>query len=514
VPELARIEPATGPVEAIAPAPVQPPSIDSRHLMRSLFGFGVAQALSWIAGAALLVMMPRFLGDVSLGKLGFAMSLTGICGLFSDVGVTLFLIREVARAPAAAGGLLVNAFALSLGLNSIAALGVVGVAFVAGYDRLTREVVVVLAVGMVVSGVLRTVQAVLQGLHRMRILAVCGVVVSYANAVGIISVLAAGGGVAPVAVVIVVSNALGLAVSATAVVRRIAARSRPRRRVCAMLLAGGLPFLVGQAALAVYGQIDMVLLSFFTRDAVIGWYAAALRLMSVAQFLPSMLAIVVYPMLSANAVRSERFNAVTRQALRLLLLVNLPIATGIALLPDRAIHLLGYPASFDHSVVPLVLLTVGTPMIALDMVLATVLSAADRQRRWAMMGLAAAALNVILNLAAIPLTQHVQHNGAIGAAAVTTLTELFLLLTAVRMLPDGVIDGSTLLGGLRCLAAAAAMVAVVLPLRSAPLALPVLAGAVTFGCAAICLGAVSMGEVRLVLDLLRRRGRWAVGARG
>jgi O-antigen/teichoic acid export membrane protein len=487
-----------------SPLPEAPPS-DARHLVRSLFGFGVTQVLSWIAGLALLVMVPRFLGDVSLGRLGFALSITAMCGLIADLGVTSFLVKEVARTPARAGQLVVNALAISLPLTVISALGVLGALAIGGYDDTTRRLVLILSVGMVAAGVSGAIRAALQGLHRMRTLAVSPVVSNYTNAAGVTAALAAGGGVVSLAVVSVVANLAGLGVNTVDLARRVRMWGRPRWRACRFLVLGGLPFLVGQAALVVYGQIDTVLLSFFSRDAVIGWYAAALRLTSAAQFLPTMLTTVIYPMLSATSACPERFNAVAQRAFRLILLINLPIAVGIALLPDRVIHLLGYPVSFDHSIIPLLLLAAGMPMIALDMVIANALGAADRQRQWAIMGVAAAVLNVLVNLLAIPFTERVFHNGAIGAAAVTTLTEVFLLVTGICLLPRGVIDRRMLARSLRCVGASAAMAAVILPLRGAPLALPVVAGAITLAGASIGLRAVSMDEIRMVLGHLVRR---------
>jgi O-antigen/teichoic acid export membrane protein len=271
---------------------------------------------------------------------------------------------------------------------------------------------------------------------------------------------------------------------------------------------GGLPFFVGQAALLVYGQIDTVLLSFFAGDAVIGWYVAGVRIVSTAQFLPGIMITVIFPMLSAASATPARFNQINQQAMHAVLLLNLPLAVGIVLLADRVVHLLGYPASFDHSIVPLILLAAGMPLIAVDMIIVTALGAADKQRQWARMGVAAAVLNVGLNLLAIPYTRGTFGNGAIGAAAVTTLTELFIMVTGIWLLPRGVVGSATVTRSLRCVGATVLMAAVVIVLRTAPLAVPVIAGVVTYGCASLLLGAVSPAEVRLVArHLVRRRDR-------
>jgi O-antigen/teichoic acid export membrane protein len=503
-PEVAAPEVAAAVTESPSPASVP----GARHLVRSVLNFGLAQTGSWVAGAVLAVVLPRFLGDVRLGKLGFALALVSMCSVVSNLGISAFLTREVARTPARARELMVNALAVTVSLNLVSGAVALAALTLGGYDATTRQVVLVLVLGMVVGTTSDAIRGVLQGFHRMRTLAVAPMAINLVYAGGAVAVLARGGGLVPLAIAYVASQWVGLAVCLVDLLRRVPIAGRPHWRICRLLVVGGLPYFVGQAAMLVYGQIDTILLSLYSGDAVIGWYVAALRIIAAAQFLPTILMIVIFPMLSAARATPERFNRIAQQAMHLLLLVCLPLAAGVALLPDRAIHLLGYPSGFDHSIVPLLLLALGMPLIALDMVIVTALGAADRQRQWAVMGVAAAVLNVLANLFAIPFTRDALGNGAVGAAVVTTLTELFIMVTGICLLPRGVVVGATLERAVRCLAATAAMGAVVLPLRAAPLALPVLLGTVTYAGAALVLGAVSRAEVGLVLRHLplRRAG--------
>src|SRR5262249_13034301 len=159
------------------------------------------------------------------------------------------------------------------------------------------------------------------------------------------------------------------------------------------------------------------------------------------------------------------------------------------LLPDKIIHLLGYPVNFDNSIVPLVLLAPHLPLAAIDTMIGTVLTARDRQRQWAMTGVAAAFLNPLLNLFAIPYAAAHWVNGAIGAAAVTALAELFMLVGGLRLLPPGVFAFATVGDVGRCFAAGLAMAAVVMLSRDLPLAVPIVLGGLTYSAAALAFGA-------------------------
>ena len=72
----------------------------------------------------------------------------------------------------------------------------------------------------------------------------------------------------------------------------------------------------------------------------------------------------------------------------------------------------------------------------------------------------AAIFNPLLNLAAIPLTVQWFDNGAIGAATITVLTEVVMMIGAIYLRPAGVLDRPTARLLVRIVAASAAMVPV------------------------------------------------------
>src|ERR1700694_5521576 len=96
------------------------------------------------------VLLPRFLGDVNLGKLAFAFALTNLTGLLADLGVTMYLTREVARDPSSANRLTVNLMVMRIPLSLALALGTMIFARLSGYDALTGQLVDILSLGIVV----------------------------------------------------------------------------------------------------------------------------------------------------------------------------------------------------------------------------------------------------------------------------------------------------------------------------------------------------------------------------
>jgi hypothetical protein len=182
------------------------------------------------------------------------------------------------------------------------------------------------------------------------------------------------------------------------------------------------------------------------------------------------------------------------------------MAFGILMLADKIIGFLGYPAEFYNSVPPMILLALHVPLAGIDMVIGTVLATSGKQRAWAFTGVAAAVLNPAANLVAIPLTQSMFGNGSIGAALITTVTELFMLGVGLRLLPAGIVMPSTLRYIARCVVAGIIMSIAVWFVRDMPIAVPVAVGAIAYAAMSFALRTLTVREVRAVaVEIVGRR---------
>jgi O-antigen/teichoic acid export membrane protein len=351
------------------------------------------------------------------------------------------------------------------------------------------------------------VVAGLQGLQRIKSLALFSIVTKLGYAGLAVMVLLLGAGPVEVAAAWTLSQILGLAIVAFCLVRAVGAWPRPIPdwHILRLLFLGGLPFFVWQAALMVYGQVDAVLLSLLTQDAVVGWYSAAYRIVTIPLFLPTIIMTVIFPALSAVSTDGHQFGTIARRAVHVVLLPTLPMVLGIMLLSDKLIAFMGYPDAFSHSILPMVLLAPHIALVGVNMVVGTVLQTRDRQRNWAMAAVVAAILNPALNLPAISFTQAQFGNGAIGASAVTTITEVFMLGAGLYLLPRGIFGRRTLTDAGRCLAAALIMCVVVAFTRELPLPAVVVLGGLTYAISLLAIGAVSVKEARQVIELTLHR---------
>ena len=200
-------------------------------------------------------------------------------------------------------------------------------------------------------------------------------------------------------------------------------------------LQWGAPFVLWSVVLMVYGSIDIVMLSKMAGDAVVGWYTLAYRLVGIPVFLASIVVTAMFPQLSAyGASASPSFAILVNRAVRLIFFVTAAMAAGIALMVSDVLTFLHYSKGFIHAVPLVWILALHIPIVGITTVLGSALMACDRQKQWVVVGAIASVFNPLLNLFAIPATSKAFGDGAIGASAITVMTECVMLVGALFLL--------------------------------------------------------------------------------
>lgn len=462
---------------------------------------GIAQCFTWASTTVLILLMPRYLGDVDLGRFVTATFFITFLSLVANLGMGTHLIKATATADAKdVGSLAINAIALRVPLIALSMLAGVVVVNLLLDSETSRLIFYASLPGFVLATIYGSISASLKGMQEMKPVAVAEGVSKVTQTIVIIAVLVGGYGVVAVAGATVVGPVLALLVAVPALGRRTRLRMKLDFALWRTLLVGGAPFLIWQIALLTYGQVDLVMLTKMTTEEVVGWYAAAYRLISIPVFLPVIVTGAILPALSSASRDPEAVGSMLRSALRTVFFLTLPLGIGTALLPDRLIALLGYPAEFDNSVPLISILALHMPVVSVTMILGTCLIAIDKQWRWVTVGILAACLNPVLNLVAIPVTSDLFDNGAIGAAVSTNVTELLMLGGALYLLPLHYL-GQRFSGEIvRIVVAGLVMAPVVWFARGFDgIFLPVIAGAMTYFIAAFVLGAIPVRELRAII---------------
>jgi O-antigen/teichoic acid export membrane protein len=262
-----------------------------------------------------------------------------------------------------------------------------------------------------------------------------------------------------------------------------------------------LPFALTFFLTNLYFRADVPILQHYRPFAEIGWYQLAYKPFEALQFVPLSIQAVVYPLLGVYFVSDPaRLRLAYHRFFKVLVLLGWPLAIGTFVL----VHPIATRLSlFAQSEPSLRILAFAMVFLFANSAFYAMLNATNRQGLNAVATGLAAAINIALNLALIPIY------GYLAASAVTVITEAALCAFGWWFVQRHRPDLRLPIGALtwRVLLAGAIMGMVLYPLARFPIYLTVPAGGIVYWLAIYLLRAVDPEEWQLARrGLLARLG--------
>jgi O-antigen/teichoic acid export membrane protein len=397
---------------------------ETRRVGRNVTVMAAGQLITWTMTLLWTFVVPRSLGPAGLGTIMAAWSITGIFGVVLGLGTRNYLVRESVVEPEAASGLVGNALVLRVLLSPV----IIGAAFaygqIVGWNHDAKTVLYLAAAATIFVQIAEPLQAAFQSLEEMQYLAYSDIISkSGQGLVGIVVVLL-GAGTIGVTACWAIMTGLVVLLDLYWLHGRLRIDPRTNLRRMVTMAKASLPYWAFGLFFMVYLWIDFVMLSLLTSNKVVGWYAVPTRLFQTLMFLPVVIATAWLPrFVRAFEESPEQLGREARPPLELVVLLSLPIASLTILAAHPLIDLL-YGSDYARSGSVMVGLGLCIPAMYLNIMLAQVLIAMNRQMVWTWVMAGTVVINPLFNLALIPFTQHHYGNGAIGASISLLLTEL------------------------------------------------------------------------------------------
>jgi O-antigen/teichoic acid export membrane protein len=479
-------------------------------IVRNWTALAGSQVVSSLIAMVLMVVISRTLGDVEFGRFYLALTLTMVVGVAVDFGTSQVVTRELAREPARTRPYLGRA-ALVVAVLGVGLYAAVNVAVrVLGFAPEVRSLVAILGLLMVAEGFAQLLGAIFQAHERMVLPALTRV---GANAIALAvatPLLLRGSGATTAAVVIVLAAAARVAIQAVAV-RRLAGFGMPPAPPPSWrgLLRAGFPFLAAQGLGLFVARVNVLILGIVASDAAVGWYAAASRVMEALNFIPLVLTMAAFPVLSRLWVSGrDEFAATVRKTLDLVLFVAVPVGVMLLVLAPDVVGFLFTLQSYGPAVPVLRIQAISLSLIFVDFLLVCVLMAIGRERTWLAIIGAACVLNPVLCWLFIPIAEASFGNAAIGAALATFASEVFILGSALRAVPRGLFGLGTLRVAAQALGLGAALGAVLVAARATgvPWVVAAAAGGAAYAAAVARTGVLPADVSAWLRGLVLRKG--------
>jgi O-antigen/teichoic acid export membrane protein len=329
------------------------------------------------------------------------------------------------------------------------------------------------------------------------------------SAAVVLPVLALGGTLNAVLVAFGVVGALVLLFVGRALPSVGVGRLQVRVAVARDLVVTGWPFLLFGITMALKPNIDAIFLSKLAPPEVMGWHAAAQKLLGALVFPAAALVGALYPTLCRlHNEDQEGFRSTCREALRTASLVVVPLALGTYLYADEAVrifsrHAFGPAADNLRFLAPFVLL------VYLSMPLGSSLMAAGRQRAWAGVQMLCILASVVLDPLLVPWFQQRTGNGGLGICVATLVSEVLMVGGGIWLLPRGVFTRAFVRSLLPPLAAAGAMAVVAWVLEPVSHFVAAPLSVLAYGAALWALGGLGEEQIATLRAAIARKARRA-----
>jgi len=192
------------------------------------------------------------------------------------------------------------------------------------------------------------------------------------------------------------------------------------------LLRDGGPLLVNALLQSLFFTLDVFILQPLKGETAVGLYGVGIKLINTLLIVSSTFTLVLFPQLARQAVRDRAGLLRTYHfAVRMLLILALPMAVGVTALAPDLVRIVGGKAYLPGAATALRLIVWLLPFSFVNGVTQYVLIALGQQRRMTWAFVATVVFNIVANLLFVPRYSY-------GASAViSVLSEIVLLVPFV-----------------------------------------------------------------------------------
>ncbi len=368
-----------------------------------------AQAWAKLLSLAMVPLVARYEGSTGLGRYVLVITIVGIVGALSDMGLNTFVMREAARMRdrAEQRAILARVLPLRLVLTAVGFGLVIALSSLPLFPTATRRLLPLGGLILLPEGAMRTMEALMNGRRRMDVSSGLEMVTRLLAVLGAVLALMLGFGVRGALISTVGATVLG-ALFCSAVLWRWDLWPRWQVDLAGwrVTLASAYPFALNGLIAMVYTRLDIVLLSAWQGEVAAGWYGAAYKLWEAFGLLPSSLLDALFPELArlASTRRGRvRLRTLFRGGTAALAVSGVALSGAGAALAGWLVPLLyGHGETYGPSVIAFRVLVWAIPAMFLYLLSGHTLYALERQRQVTGSMLIVGVANVGLNLWVIP----------------------------------------------------------------------------------------------------------------
>ena len=390
-------------------------------ILKNSFWIGLSIFVGRTIRAIVIIYAARILGTEGYGIFSYAMSVAAFFSIFSDIGLTSLVTREIAKDPERKDDYVTTVFFLKIGILIVTLVATI---FLAPYFVKIEAVkpLIPLAAILVIFDNLRIFGfGFARAKEQMEKEGILSIGTDILITIFSLYILFSSPSPFNLALMYVIGSLLGTIVTFLFLRKflfHLSGRFNPK--IIKTILSVAIPFAVMGIFSALMINIDMVILGIFKNTNELGLYAAAQRPILLLYTLPAIIATSIFPIVSKLAhVDNGKAKMVLEKSISAILLVALPIFVGGIVLSYPIIRFF-FGTAYEDATLSFQILLSTILLVFPGGIIGNSLFSYNMEKKLMLASGLGATTNVLLDLILIPPL-------GINGSAIATLTSQIVL---------------------------------------------------------------------------------------
>ncbi len=390
----------------------------TQTIFKNIFWLSVSQ-ISRLLRVGTLLYAARALGTSEYGVFAYILSIVGIFSIFSDMGVNGLLVRDTANHPERRREYFATSFWIKISLVALTCL----LLFICAphFIKIEAALYLIPIAGLLIifDAVRDFIVAYIRGLEKMEgetlivtvlnvVLAILGftILVLYPSAEALLIVYTASSAVATLVSIVLARKQI------------FQIRNSFQKNIAQEIFKNGWPIALAGAFGLLMLNVDIIMLGLWRSASEIGLYAAGQKIVQVLYSVPALISIAIFPTTAAiiKTGDMEKEKVLNEKSMSAIFLFVIPLVVGGILL-GKPIFSFVFGPEYIEGAVAFSLLLVNIFFIFPGVIIANLVLAHNQQGKMFKYVIAAALVNILLNIILIPKI------GIVGAALATLVAQ-------------------------------------------------------------------------------------------
>lgn len=383
----------------------------AKGLFKNTIALTIASAGQLIGNIVLFFYLSRLLEPEGLGIYSTVLAVFQTASLGCGIGLNTLLPREIPRNFSQTNRYLIHASIISV-ISAIIVIIVIAILIPnLNYLPETKLGLYIILFALIPESIQVVLFAIFISYQKAEFISATSIFIIFGRIITCLTALHLGYGVISLIIIYALFSYLSFFININLLIRYIQKPYWDFDRSFLFELLHALKIFAGLSILnALFSQSEVVILSLLRGETQVGYYSAALKLVTIWAMVPNSYMTALFPLLSTTFLHSpQKTTHIQNISIKYLLALAFPLAVGITITASAIIPLL-YGDKFDESIGILRLLAWYLPLIFCNTVLWRVLVVRGEQRLVFRVQFITEIIQVLLALGLIP------NLGTIGAA--------------------------------------------------------------------------------------------------